>query len=229
MPVRHDEFIPEGYEESRYDTFELLPVIRAEHQESSVLVRRRWLPTEEEKVRQAVQAAYARGLKEGLEEARTWKNAAGNEIRTLLSSIVSERKAMLVQLEGELLKLSIGIAEKIVKQEIESNVLQCLKNQIESCLGQLDQRVPVILRLNPADVVLARDMLADEPDAASLLDSVRLAEDRRVERGGCILETEKGALKATISEQLEKLTGILKREYGKSVTEEMGATPLSDV
>ncbi|OQX84929.1 MAG: hypothetical protein B6D63_03525 [Candidatus Latescibacteria bacterium 4484_7] len=224
----YDGFTPEAVSDSANGLFEtLVPELDALAKSlgedfDSCATRNNY----EDEVRRSIVSAYEKGVSKGLEEALYWKHKAKEEISDVISSVISSKRSMLTALEGELLKLSIAIAEKVVKSKIEDNVVECLKNQIESCLRQVGKEVPVQLRLNPEDVAAVRELLEDSESPFPMLNEVRLVEDRRVDRGGCILESEKGALRATINEQIEKISQVIEREYGKSVTEEVGSSPL---
>lgn len=183
----------------------------------------------DERVRRAIVSAYEKGITKGLEEATFWKNKSTGELMDIIASLLEGKKMMLASLEGAMLKLSVSIAEKIVKREIEADVVDCLKKQIELCLKQLDRKVPVLIRLNPDDLPVVKELLDSAENPFPELNGVKLVEDRRVGRGGCIVETDKGALRATISEQIEKISQALESEYAKSITKEMGATPLDSI
>ncbi len=183
----------------------------------------------DESIRKAIVSAYEKGLAKGLEEASFWKKKSTEELADVVASILEGKKTMLASLEGAMVKLAVAIAEKVIKREIAADVAGCLKNQIEICLRQLDRNVPVLLRFNPEDLPIVEELLKGSDNPYPELDGVKLVEDRRVGRGGCIIETDKGALRATISEQLERISQALESEYAKSITKEMGASPLDSI
>ena len=180
----------------------------------------------EESVRKAIVSAYEKGVAKGLEEALFWKRKAGEEIVGIVASALEQKKTLLASLESAVVSLSVAIAEKVIRAEINANVKEIIEKQIDVCLKQLDQNVPVLLRLNPEDIHVVEELIREQKDRYSILDEVRLVEDRRVDRGGCILETDKGALRATISEQLDKIYEALESEYARAITEEMGSAPV---
>ena len=180
----------------------------------------------EENVRKAIVSAYEKGVAKGLEEALFWKRKAGEEIAGIIASAVEQKRTLLASLEGAVVSLSVAIAEKVIRTEIDSNIKKVIEKQIDVCLKQLDQDVPVLLRLNPDDIHVVGELIQEQKEKYSLLNEVRLVEDRRVDRGGCILETDKGALRATISEQLNKIYEALESEYARAITEEMGSAPI---
>ncbi len=175
----------------------------------------------EENFRKCIQVSYVRGMQKGLEEADSWRRKAAGEVMSLSASIKDATRTFRVELDKCLLDLVAGMAAMVVKHEISENVRVCLKGQIEACLELMDRELPVRIRLNPLDADLLDELLSGDSDLAGRLADVKVVRDQSVDRGGCIMETARRALHATISGQLEQLKKILEKEYGKSVEEEM--------
>jgi flagellar assembly protein FliH len=173
--------------------------------------------SEEMKNNEKIQKAYRKGLEESQKREAELRQYLGKLIKDFMDS----RSSMLFQLEGELLKLSIDIAERILKKEINTNIEECLKRQVKDCIKSLNREVPVLLRLNPLDVEIIGEIIQDDDGIRDQLDRIKIIEDKRVERGGCALETEKGMLRAEILKSSARVSEALEREYGRSITESM--------
>ena len=78
-----------------------------------------------------------------------------------------------------------------------SNVLQALKK----VKGSGD----VTLRVNLADVKLTTEQIKDFIHQVENIKNISVVEDSSVEKGGCIVETDFGAIDARISSQLNEL------------------------
>jgi flagellar assembly protein FliH len=228
MHVDEKLFVPEVECKPESDEFELLPGVHSCCLGLPVQPAGGARSTGADVYEQVAADAYRKGFEQGLAQAQDFKFKANKEITALLQEMQNARRAMLVHLESELVKLSVEIARKVIKREVDADIVRCLGDQVAACLKQLDRGVPVVIRLNPADVQLLDELLTGDRDTFAVLDGVRLIGDMRVERGGCIMETERTALRATISEQLDKLSKVLEREYGRSITAEVGSTPLGD-
>ncbi len=216
MPAETCVFVPEYFEKASMAAFEPMEELgpaglyafRAGSNDPEA-------EREREKLRRIAAEAYSRGIDKGREEARVWKEKALVDVASVLRGIrEAEDKFRSVQ-ERELLRLSVAIAEKVIKSEISADVVGCLKNQIDCCIKQIEREVPVQIRLNPKDSAIVEELLENDDGSLKLLKEIRILEDRRVGRGGCIIETERGALNAVISSQLELLSGVLEKEYEK--------------
>lgn len=102
------------------------------------------------------------------------------------------------------MNLVILISRKVVKimsenqkSVIMSNVLQALKK----VKGSGD----VTLRVNLADVKLTTEHIKDFIHQVENIKNISVVEDSSVEKGGCIVETDFGAIDARISSQLNEL------------------------
>jgi flagellar assembly protein FliH len=87
----------------------------------------------------------------------------------------------------EIVHLAVAVAGKIVDREIRRDDDYVVR-LVRRCLRRIPFPAPLRVRLNPADlaaVTAARDALA--PDESSL--KLTFEEDRRVERGSCIVDT----------------------------------------
>ncbi|MCD6380122.1 hypothetical protein J7M07_06730 [bacterium] len=170
----------------------------------------------EKELRRKLSDEYNRGFQSGNSDALIAKKDIKKDFFPLLANIRSSLTLITAQLEKELIKLSVEIAARVVKHEITIHAEKCLEGQIKTCLEQIGSRVPVLIRLNPDDVGLVKGLVEDSMEFSKMLrDEIKLVEDHNVDRGGCVMELDKGVLRAVISEQLEKLEEILLKEYGK--------------
>jgi flagellar biosynthesis/type III secretory pathway protein FliH len=147
----------------------------------------RSLERAEEDARRRAEEAAARARAEAREEmAREFRaslGALGAAAQALSAAREREKEVAL----DEIVHLAPAVASKIVRREIRRDD-DHVTRLVRRCLRRIPFPAPVRVRLHPDDVArvaAARDALA--PDAASL--ATTLEADRRVERGGCIVET----------------------------------------
>ena len=148
------------------------------------------------------------GFKAGHEEGYN----AGNEeaqrlverIHKMIEAVQAKRQEILDNTEQQIVNLVILIVRKVVKimsenqkSVIMSNVLQALKK----VKGSGD----VTLRVNLADVKLTTEHIKDFIRQVENIKNISVVEDSSVEKGGCIVETDFGAIDARISSQLNEL------------------------
>lgn len=145
-------------------------------------------------------AGHEEGYKEGNEEAQRLVE----RIHKMIEAVQAKRQEILDNTEQQIVNLVILIARKVVKimsenqkSVIMSNVLQALKK----VKGSGD----VTLRVNLADVKLTTEHIKDFIRQVENIKNISVVEDSSVEKGGCIVETDFGAIDARISSQLNEL------------------------
>jgi flagellar assembly protein FliH len=128
-------------------------------------------------------------------------------MRELLEAARNERHALVTSAETELVKLAVGIAERVLHQQIALDggvVVEMAK----AAISRIVDRETITVRVNPADVERMREH-RDELLALGDVKTMRVIEDQRVDRGGVILETDGGSVDAKISTQLAEVRKIL--------------------
>ncbi len=176
---------------------------------------------QQREINKKIRDAYRRGV----EESRCREMEVKQYFAGVVKEILDSRSSMLLMLENEVRELSVSIAEQVLKREIEANVAECLKEQVNACIQSLDGEVPVILRVNPSEADLLNEILQDDQDIPEQLEGVKICGDSRVERGGCVMETDRSMLRAELSRGLNAISEALKGEYEKSIAEEMESSP----
>jgi len=168
---------------------------------------RRQAEQEAEGIRlKAKELGFAEGYAAGLEEGRAKALDQAAALLTLLESTVDEaarlRTASLQALEDDFLKLSVFLADKIIRKEVESDIswLQPILKEALQALGTVDQ---VIVFLNPTDYAL----LQDQGQELGLISRAKLLfeQDPSITQGGCLIESSTGLIDARLERRLGKL------------------------
>ena len=109
-------------------------------------------------------------------------------LHVILEKTLDKRQEILDETEQQIVELVLLIARKVVKviSETQRNVV--MQNILQS-LRRVKGRGDVTIRVNLADVQLTSEH----------------TKDSSVEKGGCIVETDFGAIDARISSQLNEL------------------------
>ncbi len=148
---------------------------------------------ERERVRAA---AIEAGRQEGLAQ-----------MTRLVALAAEERDRFLEASERELLRLSVYVAEKILRREVARDTPVVLI--AAGALEEARQRRVVLLRFHPDD---ANTLRAAERRLAAILrraPAIGFREDPAVSRGGVVIETEAGTIDAQLETQLEALRSAL--------------------
>ncbi len=153
---------------------------------------------------------FIKGFNEGQKEAinRLQKEyseklkEAYNLLDLITSKIDCQIKEQIERINEFVLQLSFQIAEKIIRREVEkdSPVLKV----VEEALKKLTSANEAIIKLNPSDLNLVESHLAVINKKLSS-GNIRLEADERIEKGGCLIETEIGKADGRISSQIENI------------------------
>ena len=128
-------------------------------------------------------------------------------MRALIEMAGAERHKIIEGAEPEIVKLAVGIAERVLHQQIalDRNVVI---EMVKHAVTRLVDRERITVRVNPADLERMREH-RDEVLALGDVETMRIIEDQRVDRGGVVLETDGGTVDAKISTQLAQVRRVL--------------------
>ncbi|MGH7329764.1 MAG: FliH/SctL family protein [Polyangiaceae bacterium] len=162
------------------------------------------------------------GYREGLAKAEQEMEEMLSTMRGLIDMARAERHKIIEGAEGEIVKLAVGVAERILHKavEVDRDVVVAVA---KAAIAQLVDRESVTVRVNPIDL---ERMKQHRDSMLSLGETrhMRVIEDQRVDPGGVIVETDAGSLDAKISTQFEEAKRIMRVEGGEVVVEPSQAT-----
>ena len=98
----------------------------------------------------------------------------------------------------------------VLKQDISENQKSVVMANVLQALKKVKGRGDVTIRVNMDDVKLTTDHIQDFIKQVENVQGITVLEDSSVEKGGCVVETDFGAIDARIQNQLSELeTAIL--------------------
>jgi flagellar assembly protein FliH len=156
-------------------------------------------------------AARAAGYDEGLAAGRAEVSAAGRALASAAARLDEASAAAAADAEPVAVELALRLAAKVLAGELEARPERVL-DVVRGALRRLTDPLPATLLVNPEDAELVRASIADFSVEHGGELSVR--EERRVERGGCVVQTQAGELDAQISAQLERATKVVAQAAG---------------
>ena len=109
-------------------------------------------------------------------------------MRELLEMARVERRKLIEDAEPELVRLALGIAERVLHQQVALD-RGVVVEMAKTAIGRLIERDGVTVRVNPADLERMREH-RDALVAIGDIRNLRVVEDQRVDRGGVVVETE---------------------------------------
>jgi flagellar assembly protein FliH len=160
---------------------------------------------------QKLREEHERGFRKAIREKEQFRNETVNNLASMIARADRSIRDAIEGAGGEVLNLSIEIAKKIIGKEIEFNCREVLQEKIHSCLDYMEDRLPLLIRVHPADRDAAVSIL--DESGYSVPGRIKLVDDDNLGRGSCIVKLDRGSLRAVISEQLEIVERTLTDEY----------------
>ena len=126
----------------------------------------------------------------------------------LLMKARMEQEHFLKNSNRDLMDLAFKIAEKIIGKQLEidpDSIISIVKQAMQT----VRQTKQLTIRVHPDD---AKRLKANEEELQEALGRQRfldVVEDKKVQQGGCIIESEIGTVEAQLNTQLERLKKIL--------------------
>jgi len=156
---------------------------------------------------QARRDGHEAGYANAVEEVQASMAAMIATLGEIVEAARAERHVLLASAEPELVRLAVGIAERVLHQQIalDNGVVV---EMARAAIARIVDRERITVRVNPADIEQMRGH-RDELLALGDVKNMRVIEDQRVDRGGVILETDAGSIDAKISTQLAEVRKIL--------------------
>lgn len=147
---------------------------------------------------------YDKGHEDGFNAGKDEVTRLVERTHKILESVMSRREEILSETEQQIVELVILMARKVVKVLSESQKSVVMANVLQA-LKKVKGRGSVTLRVNLADVKLTSEHVQDFIKQVENVQGITVLEDSTVEKGGCIVETDFGAIDARIQSQLSEL------------------------
>jgi len=144
---------------------------------------------------------FAEGSSKGYEENRQMLQNQAEQFKLFISALTEPFKELDEQVEHELVKLAMCVAQQIIRREIKTDPGQVIAAVREAISVLPVSSRKIILHLHPEDANLVRSALAlDEMSQAW-----EIIEEPLISRGGCKIETETSRIDASIENRLAQV------------------------
>ena len=151
------------------------------------------------------EAARAEGYAEGMAAGRVEGEQACGRMKQLAESFSSTLDNLDFRLADMVLELALDVARQVVAGELAARPERIL-DVVNLALKQMAETSrEARLLLNPDDAALVRPHLDQVLDKNRL----RIVEDARIVRGGCLIETSQGDLDATLPARWRQVVQVL--------------------
>ncbi len=165
--------------------------------------------TDDEQTESAMSQIYRKGYEDGYAAcAKATEGEIKEQIeafKSMVDDLVSQRKRLLKESEEAVLKLSCQIARRIVGKvaEVEESLIgEVVKNAV----NHLAERQRMVIRVSDLDFEILRK---HENGWLTSNEGVEIKPDKRIKRGGCLVEGETGSVDAQIDSQIDVIEKAL--------------------
>jgi flagellar assembly protein FliH len=164
--------------------------------------------------------ARERGAVEGYDRARQeirdqliseWtenRDALRADVQLVIDTLTSQRQALWEQTEQDVIAFVLEMAKRVVKVEIQQNP-KVVGEMIRHALRRVADKDNIRIRVSPDELQAIR---SDRKELLLVLDGARqleIVDDRRIGRGGCVIETSAGTVDARVETQFGQIADKL--------------------
>lgn len=163
-------------------------------------------PEASEEVQQAFQAGYQLGC----QEMRADVESIAESFVKSLQELAEFRSRLRERYERQLLELALGVARKVVQQEIAERPAIWL-GMIRAAVRRAVDRERILIRVPPALLGFLNQALPELRPALGDVKELELLEDPSLPAGGCVVETKFGDVDIGLDTQFEAVERALGR------------------
>ncbi len=211
-----NETVPEvKVEEDKIDLFNLDNIDFKQRQERRRGDRRRGFRRIDDRnlisrAREEAQSIKEAAAKEGYQAGLAQAKADIDDVKNAITSFLGAKQEVFEYIAPDILEISVDIAQKIIKKELQQDPTIILDNIMEILKGLSKEETKITLRVNPVQVSLLKTEIPNLLSNAGLDAKVLIVPDETVMEGGCMVTTTNGVIDATIETQLAVISEALK-------------------
>ncbi|MBO7672166.1 hypothetical protein J6S88_02030 [bacterium] len=162
------------------------------------------------RAREEANVIKATAQKEGYENGINDANDAIDNFKNQLAKFYNAKQEVFEAIMPEIMNISVDIAKKIIKTEVQENPDLILSN-IQQCLKTLSkEETKLMIKLNPIDAPLVKTQIPTMIEQAGLEVKVMIMPDNSITQGGAIIQTTNGITDVTIDTQIDIVTKALR-------------------
>lgn len=207
-PVKEESSAKTKFEDEKIDLFDLDNINFAQRQERRRGDRRRGyrriddrnlISRAQEEAGLIKDSAAKEGYKAGIEQAKD----DIQQMKSAVEGFLSAKQEVFEYIAPDILEISIDVAKKIVKHEIEQNPESILDTILDVLKTISRDEAKISLKVNPSQLGLAKANMPEIISSLGLETKINIIADDTIEIGGCVVLTSNGIVDATIDTQLE--------------------------
>lgn len=156
------------------------------------------------KLKEAYDEGFNKGREDGFKEGELEAERLIDRLHVIINKTLDRREEILSETEQQIVDLVLLMTRKVVKV-ISGNQRNVVISNIVHALRKVKGRGDVIIRVNLSDLALTTEHTRNFLTAAENVNNITIVEDSTVDPGGCVVDTDFGAIDARILSQLNEL------------------------
>lgn len=152
------------------------------------------------------ETAAKEGYRAGIEQAESDIIS----LRQKIADFISAKKEVFEYIAPDILEISVDIAKKIIKKEVEQNPEVILESILDVMQTLSKEEPRITIKLNPLQTDIVRTELPEYVSSMGIEAKINVVADESVSEGGCIINTNNGIVDASLDTQLEIIKEALK-------------------
>ena len=168
--------------------------------------------------RKKIEEAIEQGRKEGSEAAEVKITERAAQLASVIASLKEARQMLLTESEDAVVRLSLAIAHRFVDTAAAQNS-DLIKQTIKTAVKMVTEKEKVVIRINPDDLEEVRAHLDDIIFIGDGIGKLEVRPDKKVDLGGCVVETEAGNIDARLESRFAEIEKALRQSLYNGTAE----------
>jgi flagellar biosynthesis/type III secretory pathway protein FliH len=166
--------------------------------------------------RRAREEGYEAGRAEIIERGTAEIEPARQAVLAAVDAVYAAQADLAAALELRTIEFAVAIAERILGAALAVQP-ELVCEVVGGALRRVISRDRLVIDVHPDDVEVVRAWLGSRDDQEGG-EAITIRAERRVVRGGCVVQTTEGEIDAQLSEQLARAEQVLRRVFAESST-----------
>ena len=158
-----------------------------------------------------LEEAYGRGFADGERRREEFERRLSDRYAFGLEKLHLLGRTLETLARHETLEIAVLIAKRIIQREIDQNPM-ILVDEIKNVASDIMGRDELTIKLTPEDLKAVRELVPDLSDHFTAVARVSIKEDKSLEKGDCLIDTEVEQINLSLEDQLAALKEALEAE-----------------
>jgi flagellar assembly protein FliH len=220
-PAHYEEFYIEGKTKEPLSKEERV-VLTLEKRISDLQTK---VSSLEKECLQREQSALENGMDKGYEKGRAAAiekmqgeyavktNELQKRFNAFCAGVETAKRSMFINAHSILLELCFELVKKIIQTEVSANP-DIILSVVKKALAYIDDKDRLVIRVAKDDMETVSGHKDFWLPIGERLESISIEPDERLERGGCIIESNSGAADARLGVQMNDLRELVENVWG---------------